>query len=234
MLDIRTQGDLASAIQQLGDAIKDNPDAFLNLRERHGDGLGRMAAAATLVAAGATDELIDQALTPARSPIDRFVGGTAPSLVDIAAAIRGIPDIRLDDLRRVAEANSADPSSLPEAMVEPFREGIAVGDYAGALGYGLPEVLARVAALGRVRRRADGLTAPEELTLDRLKSDPDVEGVTNAGPYSAEFEKWINRGGTVELMPEGHFRHTADSTFWGGPSEHLSNIRTDTPISLRS
>lgn len=227
MLDIQTQGDLAMAFQQLGDAIKDNPDSFLNLMERHGDGLRRLAsvfgisnpdalaAAATLAAAGASNDFIDQALTQARSPIDRFVGGTATSLVDIAAAIRGIPDIRLDDLRRVAEAIYADPSSLPEAMVEPFRERIAVGDYAGALGYGLPEVLAGVAALGRVRRRAEGLTAPEELTLDRLKSDPDFEGVTNAGPYSPKFEKWINRGGTVELMPEGHFRYTADINFLG-------------------
>ena len=229
MLDIQTQGDLASAFQQLGDAIKDNPDAFLNLLERHGDGLGRLAsgfgisnpdalaAAATLAAAGATDELIDQALTQARSPIDRLIGGTATSLVDIAEAIRGIPDIRLDDLRRVAEAIYADPSSLPEAMVEPFRERIAVGDYAGALGYGLPEVLAGVAALGRVRRRADGLTSPEELTLDRLRSDPDFEGVSNAGPHAPKFEKWINRGGTVELMPEGHFRYSADIDLLGQP-----------------
>ena len=227
MLDIHAQGDLASAFQQLGDAIKDKPDAFLNLLERHGDGLGRLAsvfgitnpdalaAAATLAAAGATDELIDQALTQARSPIDRFVGGTATSLVDIAEAIRSIPNIRLDDLRRVAEAIYADPSSLPEAMVEPFRERIALGDYAGALGYGLPEVLAGVAALGRVRRRAEGLTAPEELTLDRLRTDPDFEGVTNAGPHAPKFEKWINRGGTVELMPEGHFRYSADIDLLG-------------------
>lgn len=229
MLDVQTQGDLASAFQQLGDAIKDNPDAFLNLLERHGDGLGRLAsvfgisnpdalaAAATLAAAGASNELIDQALTQARSPIDRFVGGTATSLVDIAEAIRSIPDIRLDDLRRVAEAIYADPSSLPEAMVEPFRERIAVSDYAGALGYGLPEVLAGVAALGRVRRRAEGLSAPEELTLDRLRTDPDFEDVTNAGPYSPKFEKWINRGGTVELMPEGHFRYSADIDILGQP-----------------
>lgn len=227
MLNVQTQGDLASAFQQLGDAIKDNPDALLNLLERRGDGLerlasvfgisnpGALAAAATLAAAGAPNELIEQALTQARSPIDRFVGGTATSLVDIAEAIRSIPDIRLEDLRRVAEAIYADPSSLPEAMVEPFRERIAVGDYAGALGYGLPEVLAGVAALGRVRRRAEGLSAPEELTLDRLRTDPDFEGVTNAGPYSPKFEKWINRGGKVELMPEGHFRYTADINFLG-------------------
>ena len=68
-----------------------------------------------------------------------------------------------------------------------------------------------------MRRRAEGLTAPEELTLDRLKSDPDFEGVTNAGPYSPKFEKWINRGGTVELMPEGHFRYSADIELLGQP-----------------
>jgi len=227
MLDIQTQGDLASAFQQMGNAIKDSPDAFVNLLERHGDGLGRLApffgisnpdaliAAATLAAAGAYNELINQALTQARSPIDRFVGGTATSLVDVVEAVRSISDIRQDDLRRVAEAIYADPSSLPEAIVEPFRERIAVGDCAGALGYGLPEVLAGVAALGQVRRCAEGLTTPEELTLDRLRTDPDFEGVTNAGPHAPKFEKWINRGGTVELMPEGRFRYTADINFLG-------------------
>lgn len=222
MLDIQTQGDLATAFQQLGDAIKSDPEDFLGLLERHGHGFARLAsvfgisnpealaAAATLAAAGAPDELVDQALTQSRSAVDRFVGGTATSLVDIVDAIRGIPDIRLDDIRRVAEAIYADPSSLPEAMVEPFRERIAVGDSAGALGYGLPEVLAGVAALGRLRRRAEGLDAPEELTLERLRNDPDFEGVLNAGPYSPRFEKWINGGGTVELMPDGHFRYTAE------------------------
>lgn len=221
MLDIQTQGDLATAFQQLGDAIKSDPEAFLNLLERHGDGFARLAsvfgisnpealaAAATLAAAGAPDEVVDQALTQSRSVVDRFVGGAATSLVDIVEAIRGIPDIRLDDLRRVAEAIYADPSSLPQAMVEPFRERIAVGDYAGALGYGLPEVLAGVAALERVRRRAEGLDAPEELTLERLRTDPDFQDIVNAGPYAPRFERWINRGGTVELMPEGHFRYTA-------------------------
>lgn len=222
MLDIQTQGDLATAFQQLGDAIKENPSDFLNLLERYGEGLARLASvfgisnaealatAATLAASGAPDALVNEALTQSRNAIDRLVGGTATSLVDIAEAVRGIPDIRWADIRRAAEAIYADPSSLPEAMVEPFRERIAVGDYAGALGYGLPEVLAGVAALGRVRRRAEGLSAPEVLTLDRIRTAPDFEGITNAGPNAPKFERWINRGGTVELMPEGHFRYTAE------------------------
>ena len=167
-------------------------------------------AAATLANAGAPDATIDQMLTQSRGAVDRFVGGTATSIVDIVEAIRSIPNIRWNDIRRVAEAIYADPSSLPVGMVEPFRERIAVGDYAGAFGYGLPEVLAGVAALGRMRRRAEGLSAPEELTLEKLRTDPDFEEVTNAGPYAPRSEQWINRGGTVELMPDGHFRYTAD------------------------
>lgn len=119
------------------------------------------------------------------------------------------------DIRQAAEAIYADPSSLPEAMVAPFRERIAVGDYAGALGYGLPEVLASAAALGRVRRRAETLPAPEVLTLERLRTDPDFSGMANAGPYTPTFERWIEGGGTVELMPVGHFRYAAEIDLFG-------------------
>jgi hypothetical protein len=38
----------------------------------------------------------------------------------------------------VARQIYEDPSILPQAMVAPYRERIAVGDYAGALAYGLP------------------------------------------------------------------------------------------------
>ncbi|QBX99536.1 hypothetical protein E2K80_01340 [Rhodophyticola sp. CCM32] len=222
MLDIQTQGDLAVAFQQLGDAIKDDPGAFLDLIGRYGEGFDRLASvfgitnaealmtAAALAASGAPEALVNEALTQSRSAIDRFVGGTATSLVDIADAIRNIPNIRWSDIRRVAQALYADPSALPEAMVEPFRERIAVGDYAGALGYALPEVIAGVAALGRVRNRAEGLSAPEELTLERLQTDPDFEGILNAGSNAPRFERWINQGGNVELMPEGHFRYSAE------------------------
>ena len=222
MLDIQTQGDLAVAFQQLGDAIKDDPGAFLDLIGRYGEGFDRLASvfgitnaealmtAAALAASGAPEALVDEALTQSRSAVDRFVGGTATSLVDIAEAIRNIPNIRWSDIRRVAQALYADPSSLSEAMIEPFRERIAVGDYAGALGYALPEVIAGVAALGRVRNRAEGLSAPEDLTLERLQTDPDFEGILNAGPNAPRFERWINRGGSVELMSEGHFRYSAE------------------------
>lgn len=91
--------------------------------------------AAALAASGAPEALIDEVLTQSRNAVDRFVGGTATSLVDIAEAIRNIPDIRWSDIRRVAQALYAGPASLPETMIEPFRERIAVGDYAGALGY---------------------------------------------------------------------------------------------------
>ena len=222
MLDIQTQGDLSVAFQRLGDAIKDDPGAFLDLIGRYGEGFDRLASvfgitnaealmtAAALAASGAPEALVNEALTQSRSAVDRFVGGTATSLVDIAESIRNIPNIRWSDIRRVAQALYADPSALPEAMVEPFRERIAVGDYAGALGYALPEVIAGVAALGRVRNRAEGLSAPEDLTLERLQTDPDFEGILNAGPNAPRFERWINRGGSVELMPEGHFRYTAE------------------------
>lgn len=222
MLGIQAQGDLAVAFLQLGDAIKDNPDAFLDLLERHGQGFARLASvfgisnvealvvAATLAVSGAPEALVDEALTRSRRAIDRLIGGIATSLVDVAESIRSIPNIRWDDIRRAAQAIYADPSTLPEAMVEPFRERIAVGDYAGALGYGLPVVLAGVAALDRVRRRAGSLSAPEELTLERLINDPDFEGINNAGPHAPKFERWIGRGGTVQLMPDGHFRYTAE------------------------
>jgi hypothetical protein len=64
--------------------------------------------------------------------------------------------------------------------------------------------------LDRVRRRAGSLSAPEELTLERLINDPDFEGINNAGPHAPKFERWIGRGGTVQLMPDGHFRYTAE------------------------
>ncbi|MCL6281906.1 HNH endonuclease [Ruegeria sp. 2012CJ41-6] len=227
MLDIQTQGDLATALQKIDDEIRDDPDSFLALLVRHGDCFSRLApvfgisnpgalaAATTLSAADAPGALVDQALTQARNAVDRFVGGTTRALADIAQTVRNLPDIRLDDLRRAAEALYADPSALPEAMVEPFQERIAAGDYAGALGYGLPEVIAGAAALGRVRRRADTLSAPETLTLERLRTDPDFEGITNAGPNAPKFEKWINRGGAVELMPDGHFRYSAETDLLG-------------------
>lgn len=233
MLDAQTQGDLATAFFQIGDAIKKDPEVFLSLVERHGDGFARLASvfgisnpsalatAAALSVGGAPESLVEQALTQSRGAIDRFIGGTATSLVDIAQAIRGIPDIRWSDIRQAAEAIYADPSSLPEAMVAPFRERIAVGDYAGALGYGLPEVLASAAALGRVRRRAEALSQPEILTLERLRTDPDFIGITNAGPYTPTFERWIESGGTVELMPAGHFRYAAEIDLFG-QKQHVS------------
>lgn len=43
MLDIQTQGDIAFAFQQLGDAIKDDPGAFLDLIGRYSEGFDRLA-----------------------------------------------------------------------------------------------------------------------------------------------------------------------------------------------
>lgn len=227
MLSVQAQGDLAVAFLELGDAIKGDPEGFLRLLERHGDGFEKLsavfgitdpralAAAAVLAHSGAPEELIDKALTRSRSATDRLVGGTAISLVDLALAVRSIPDLRWEDVRRTLEIVFTDPSPLAEAAIEPFRERIAVGDYAGALGYSLPEVVSGIATLGRLRRRAEGLSAPESLTLERLRTDPDFEGIENAGPHAPKFEKWIRRGGTVELMPDGHFRYTAEIDMLG-------------------
>ncbi|MEM6943586.1 MAG: hypothetical protein AAF565_07545 [Pseudomonadota bacterium] len=107
----------------------------------------------------------------------------------VAEAVQSVPDTRPDGLRGVAESMYGDPRSLPEATVKPMREMIAGGDCTGALDCRLPQVLAGVAALGRVRRRAEGLSPPEELTLARLRTDQDFESATDWGPSSPRFEK---------------------------------------------
>lgn len=229
ILGVQTQGDLAVAFLEMGDAIRADPDAFLGLAERHGDGFAKLSAAfgitdptalataAVLARSGAPETLVDEALTQARSAVDRLVGGTAVSLVDLAVAVRSIPELRWEDVRRTLEAIHADPSSLAEAMVEPFRERIAAGDYAGALGYGLPEVMSGVAALGRLRRRAEGLSAPIRITRGMLDENGAFKGQRNAGPNAPLFTNWLDRGRGVELMPEGHFRYSSDVRIDGRP-----------------
>jgi SPP1 gp7 family putative phage head morphogenesis protein len=233
MLDVQTQGDLAIAFGNLDAAIKANPQAFLDIMALRGSDFSLLAqvfgrsspsnfaTAALLAVAGAPEAEVDGALTATRGVVDRLVGGYAAALVDAANTIRAIPGLRWSDITRVARQIYEDPSILPQAMVAPYRERIAVGDYAGALAYGLPEVLAGLAGLARLRRRAEGLAAPEVLTLERLRGDPDFDGITNAGPNAPKFERWIGDGGIVELMPEGHFRYTAEIDILGR-RQHVS------------
>lgn len=233
MLDVQTQGDLATAFGNLDAAIKVNPQAFLDIVALRGGDFSLLAqvfgrsspsnfaTAALLAVAGAPEAEVDGALTATRGVFDRLVGGYATALVDAANAIQAIPGLRWSDITRVARQIYEDPSILPQAMVAPYRERIAVGDYAGALAYGLPEVLAGLAGLARLRRRADGLAAPEVLTLERLRGDPDFDGITNAGPNAPKFERWIGDDGIVELMPEGHFRYTAEIDILGR-RQHVS------------
>lgn len=221
MLDVQTQGDLAVAFGNLDAAIKANPQAFLNLlASRGGDfatlaqAFGRAApenfgTAALLAAAGAPDAQVDGSLTATRNAIDRFVGGYATALVDAANSIRTLPDLRWADVALVARQIYDDPSLLPQAMVAPFRERIAVGDYAGALGYGLPEVLAGLAGLGRLRGRAAELPEPMPITREMLDAAGRIEGFHNAGPHAPRFDRWIDEGGQVHVTPDGNFSYTA-------------------------
>ena len=218
MLDVQTQGDLAVAFINLDDAIKSNPQAVLDLIAKHGENFatlaqpfGRLypdafAAAAVLSLAGAPQALVDQALTQTRHPIDRLVGGYVASLVDIVSGIAAIPDIRWSDIKLIAQQIYENPSSLPEAMVQPFRDRIAVGDYAGALGYGLPEVLSGLVGLGRLRTRAANLPKPLHITRQMLDADGKFFGLHNAGLHTPRFDRWIDRGGLVHMTPEGHFQ----------------------------
>ena len=218
MLTVQTQGDLAVAFYNLDDATRSNPQAVLDLMAKHGENFetlaqafGRLypdafAAAAILSLAGAPQALVDQALTQTRHPIDRLVGGYAVSLADIASGIAAIPDIRWSDIKLIAQQIYEDPSSLPEAMVQPFRDRIAVGDYAGALGYGLPEVLGGIVGLGRLRDRAANLPEPLQITHQMLDRDGKIYGVHNAGLHTPRFDRWIDDGGLVHMTPDGHFQ----------------------------
>jgi A nuclease of the HNH/ENDO VII superfamily with conserved WHH/Phage Mu protein F like protein len=241
MLDVQTQGDLAVAFGNLDAAIKANPQAFLKLlASRGGDfatlaqAFGRTApenfgTAALLVAAGAPDAEVDSALTATRNAVDRFVGGYATALVDAAEAIRSIPEIRWADVVVVARQIYDDPSLLPQAMVEPFRNRIAVGDYAGALGYGLPEVLAGLAGLSRLRGRAEGLPEPMPVTRDMLDVDGRLEGFHNAGPNAPRFDKWIDRGGEVYVTPDGHFAYKVELQVLGRTQDVTVIYRDGSP-----
>lgn len=225
MLDVQKQGDLAVAFQDLDDAIKSNPQAVLDMIVKHGgnfatlaQAFGRLypdafATAAVLSLAGAPQTLVDQALTQTRHPIDRLVGGYAASLADIVSGIAAIPDIRWSDIKLIAQQVYEDPSSLPEAMVQPFRDRIAVGDYAGALGYGLPEVLGGLVGLGRLRDRAANLPEPLQITRQMLDADGKIDGLHNAGLHTPRFDRWIDEGGLVYLTPEGHFQLSLELDF---------------------
>lgn len=224
MLDIQEQGDLASAFLSLDEAVKTDPQTVLDLLARHGQDFavlanafgrtapGQFATAALLAASSAPSAEVDRALTATRNSVDRLAGGVATSLVDAVAAIRAIPDLRWSDVELIARQIYEDPSVLPEALVAPFRERIAVGDYAGALGYGLPEVLAGVAGLDRLRRRAGDLPGPLPITRDMLDADGRTidGGLHNAGSNAPRFDKWIEGGGQVHMTPEGHFAYTAE------------------------
>lgn len=224
MLDVQVQGDLALAFLALDDAVRNNPQAVLDLLARHGKDFavlanafgrtapGQFASAALLAASGAPSAEIDRALTATRNSVDRLVGGLASALVDAVTTIRAIPDLRWSDIQLIARQIYEDPSVLPEAMVAPFRERIAIGDYAGAIGYGLPEVLAGIAGLGRLRARAGDL--PEALPITRAMLDADGRtlegGLHNAGPYAPRFDKWIDGGGQVHMTPDGLFAYTVE------------------------
>jgi hypothetical protein len=220
MLDVQTQGDLAVAFMNLDDAIKADPQALLRLlASRGGDfamlarAFGRSApenfgTAALLAAAGAPEAEVDSALTATRNAVDRMVGGYATALADAANAIRALPDLRWSDVRMVARQIYDDPSVLPQAMVAPFRDRIAVGDYAGALGYGLPEVLAGLAGLARLRGRATDLPEPMPITREMLDAGGRIEGLHNAGPNAPRFDRWIDKGGQVYMTTDGHFAYS--------------------------
>ena len=231
MLDVQTQGELSTAFIELGAAIKDDPQAALDLFARHGDDVLTLApafghsnpesfvAAATLALAGAPPEMVDQALTQTMDPVLRFVGGVASSFADTAAAIAAIPDLRLSDIQLAAQRIYEDPSVLPEAMVAPFRERLAAGDLGGALGYGLPEVVAGVAGIGRLRRRVAELPEPLAITRDMLDdrgrltlSDAAgaIEAGHNAGLYTPRFDGWLDKGGQVHVAPDMGFIYTID------------------------
>lgn len=227
MLDVQTQGDLAVAFLALDEVVRTSPHRVLDLVAEHGadfatlaEVFGRTAqdrfvAAAVLSAAGAPEAEIDRALTATRGPIDRFVGGVADALGDTAEMIRALPSLRWADIQFVARQIYEDPSVLPETMVAPFRERISVGDYAGALGYGLPEVLAGIAGLGGMRARAADLREPLSITRDMLDDAGKLEGIHNAGPNAPRFDRWIDGGGEVHMTPDGHFAYTVDLDFLG-------------------
>lgn len=241
MLDVQTQGDLAVAFMNLDAAIKADPQALLDLLASRGGDLAILAqafgrsspenfgTAALLAAAGAPEAEVDSALTATRTAVDRLVGGYATALVDAANAIRALPDLRWSDVTMVARQIYDDPSVLPQAMVAPFRDRIAVGDYAGALGYGLPEVLAGLAGLARLRGRAADLPEPMAITREMLDAAGRIEGFHNAGPNAPRFDKWIDKGGQVYVTPEGHFAYEAELRVLGKRQEITVVYREGAP-----
>lgn len=219
MLSVQAQGDLATAFLHLDKAISQDPARFLAMLARHGgdfttlaQAFGRtapenFAVAALLAASGAPEAEVDSALTATRSLTDRLIGGSATALGDLAGSIRALPGLRWSDIRLAATQIYQDPSVLPEALVAPFRERIARGDYAGALGYGLPEVLAGLAGLARLRLRVVDLPGPLPITRDMLDAGGKIEGFHNAGPNAPRFDKWIDSGGQVQMTPDGNFAY---------------------------
>jgi SPP1 gp7 family putative phage head morphogenesis protein len=227
MLNVQTQGNLATAFENIDAAIKENPQALLDIMALRGSDFSKLAqvfgrsspgnflTAALLAAAGAPEAQIDGALTSTRGVIDRLVGGYATALVDAANTIRSMPDLRWSDIAMVAQQIYDDPSILPQSMAAPYRERIAVGDYAGALGYGLPEVIAGLAGLARLRLRAAELPGPMPITREMLDASGRIEGIRNAGRYAPHFDKWIDKGGQVHMTPEGDFFYTKELNVLG-------------------
>lgn len=172
---------------------------------------------------------MDSALTATRNAVDRLIGGYTAALVDAANTIRALPSIRWSDVTLVARQIYDDPTVLPQAMVAPFRERIAVGDYAGALGYGLPEVLAGLAGLARLRGRAAELPEPLPITREMLDAGGRIEGFHNAGPNAPRFDKWLDKGGQVYLTPDGNFAYTVELKVLGKAQEITIIYRGGSP-----
>ena len=241
MLGVQAQGDLATSFLNLDRAIKEDPARFLAMLARHGgdfttlsQAFGRaapenFAVAALLAASGAPEAEVDSALTATRGLTDRLIGGTATALGDLAGSIRALPELRWSDIRLAIAQIYQDPSVLPEAMVAPFRERIARGDYAGALGYGLPEVLAGLAGLAGLRGRAAELSGPLSITREMLDAGGKIEGFHNAGLYAPRFDKWTDRGGQVQMTPDGHFSYTIELDVFGTRQRVTVTYRNGSP-----